>query len=397
MSDFTTLLKQSIIERGIAHAGDRATIYAEARSAMTRRLRSFDPRLGQQEIEARLEAFERAIDEMELDLAETFAALAADPRPDNRVEGQDAIGEDANAAELSTEPDEAGPPQRWHEGAGEDIADGESPRWIEPGDPYAASSEYDDTNLRQAASGYLEDRATPDAYDQFPPLDEDPEPPARIWSRFRPATERGQIQALVGVIAVLAVILGGIAAVMLWPRDITTAGGGVAVIRREVSDPAAAARIPNEPLKVAQSFVVFDGQDPTVFEGSSANPIRFDGDADGGFAIVSSSSGASGAKALIGPGLASRLAGKRIRVTLVARAARENGASGLRFAYQSGLAVSHWQSARLSDEYVPLGMIWRVPTLRTNPAGDFLLIEPGIPGDGTGAEIKSIRIDVLAS
>jgi hypothetical protein len=99
---------------------------------------------------------------------------------------------------------------------------------------------------------------------------------------------------------------------------------------------------------------------------------------------------------LIGPGLAARLAGQRVRVILVARSARENGAASMRFAYQSGLAISHWQTANLSSDYAPLGLLWRVPSIRTDENGDALLIEPGIPGDGTAMDIQSIRIDLLA-
>jgi hypothetical protein len=35
--------------------------------------------------------------------------------------------------------------------------------------------------------------------------------------------------------------------------------------------------------------------------------------------------------------------------------------------------------------------------MRTSPTGDFLLIEPGIPGDGTAVDVQSIRIDVIAT
>jgi hypothetical protein len=100
-------------------------------------------------------------------------------------------------------------------------------------------------------------------------------------------------------------------------------------------------------------------------------------------------------KAIIGPGLAERLAGQRVRVTLLVRSSTDFGAGAMRFAYQSGLAISHWQTANLSADYQPVGIIWRVPTMRTNPAGDYLVIEPGIPGDGTGVDIQSIKIDVL--
>ncbi|HVZ13720.1 MAG TPA: hypothetical protein VG894_04605, partial [Bauldia sp.] len=74
------------------------------------------------------------------------------------------------------------------------------------------------------------------------------------------------------------------------------------------------------------------------------------------------------------------------------------GAASMRFAYQSGLAISHWQTANLSSDFTQLGMAWRVPTMRTSASGgDALIIEPGIPGDGTGMDIKAIRIDVLDS
>jgi hypothetical protein len=142
--------------------------------------------------------------------------------------------------------------------------------------------------------------------------------------------------------------------------------------------------------------VVFDGRDPTIFETAPDNPVRLDNDGAGGFARVSSSAGAAGVKALIGPGLAAPLAGQQIRVTITARSSLERGAAGMRFAYQSGFAISHWQTANLSPQYAAVGLIWRVPTQRTSPAGDYLLIEPGIPGDGTGVDIQSIRVDLLA-
>jgi hypothetical protein len=171
---------------------------------------------------------------------------------------------------------------------------------------------------------------------------------------------------------------------------------GAPAATRIVSDSATASEIPERNLDVAESLVVFDGRDPTVFEGASDNPIQFDGDAEGGFARISSATSAAGARAVIGPGLAERLAGRTIRITLLARSSNENGAATMRFAYQSGLAISHWQSADLSANYGTFGMIWRVPAVRTVGAGDYLLIEPGIPGDGTSTDIRSIKIDILA-
>lgn len=172
--------------------------------------------------------------------------------------------------------------------------------------------------------------------------------------------------------------------------------GTATAAARIASDSATATEIPERNLNVSESLVVFNGSDPTVFEGSSGNPIQFDSDSEGGFARISSATSAAGARTVIGPGLAEKLAGRTIRVTLLARSSSENGAAVLRFAYQSGLAISHWQNADLASNYSTYGIIWRVPATHT-ATGDYLLIEPGIPGDGTSTDIRLIKIDILAS
>jgi hypothetical protein len=146
-------------------------------------------------------------------------------------------------------------------------------------------------------------------------------------------------------------------------------------------------------VPIDQTFMLFDGRDPTVFETSADNPVRFD--AQNGIVRISSSTSSPGVKVLIGPGLASRLAGREVRVTIVARSSPEAGAATMRFAYQSGVAISFWQTANLGPDFQSVAMIWRVPALRTDRAGDLLVVQPGVPGDGTGADIKSIRIDLL--
>ena len=65
----------------------------------------------------------------------------------------------------------------------------------------------------------------------------------------------------------------------------------------------------------------------------------------------------------------------------------------MRFAYQSGVAISHWQTANLGTDFQAVALTWRVPAMRTDRTGDLLVIQPGVPGDGTGADIKSIKID----
>jgi hypothetical protein len=172
--------------------------------------------------------------------------------------------------------------------------------------------------------------------------------------------------------------------------------GAAASSARVVADGATASEISERQLNVREALTVFDGRDPTVFEGSPDNPIRFASDADGEYAQISSASSAAGARAVIGPGIAERLAGQTIRVTLLARSSVGNGAANLRFAYQSGVAISHWQTAQLTEGYGTYGMIWRVPAADTR-GGDYLLIEPGIPGDGTSTDIRSISIEIVAS
>ena len=209
----------------------------------------------------------------------------------------------------------------------------------------------------------------------------------------KPLSDRDKIFMLLGVIGVFALVLGGIGVYVLVPRD-----NGVTVdidAHREVSDAATAVRLAAETMPIDQTFMLFDGRDPTIFETSPDNPIRFD--AASGTVRVSSSAGSPGVKALIGPGLATRLAGHNVRVTIVARSSKEAGAASMRFAYQSGVAISHWQTANLGPDYQAVALTWRVPSMRTDRAGDLLVIQPGVPGGNTGADIKSIKIDVLPS
>lgn len=219
------------------------------------------------------------------------------------------------------------------------------------------------------------------------------------WAAF---SERHAIQILAGAIAALLIALAAFGGYLLFfargaGEAAATAPPAVASsgeVRREISDAATATRIAAEDYAVAQSYVVFDGTDPTVFASTPDNPLRFASEA--GFVRVSSTASAPGVRAIIGPGLAERLAGQRVRIAILARATPEFGAMSMRFAYQSGLAVSHWQTANMSTDYQAVAMIWRLPAMRTDPNADYLLIEPGIPGDGTGIDIRAIRIDVLA-
>lgn len=233
-------------------------------------------------------------------------------------------------------------------------------------------------------------------------------PPRRAKERTRERAEgrtrgrAGRVMAI-GLAAATVAVLGWSATVFL--PLVLPAGTGPA------GEPAAAAAEPVQVLParqvravlpqaagsdVAQSILLFDGENPTVFESGPDNPVRFQGTDGAGIARITSSASAGGVRAIIGPGLAQRLSGHRIRLVLEARASPDNGATSMRLAYQRGRSVSDWQQTRLPAEFTPLQLEWDVPDGSGGRGSDYLLIEPGIPGDNTATDIKSIRIEILS-
>ena len=412
MTDFYALLKQSILDRGIRSAKEREGIYAQARRAVIKQLWDYRPPLAAHEIDSRVGAYDTAVERIEADLQLAFAdskALAAARKSELPA---------ALTEPERTSDDDLPPFTDWL------MDEPEYERGIERSSAYAppATRQPKPPATRKPAppepepEPYYEEEAQPLAYDSGDDEESgEAEPPPRRggdrWSEPEPEErapgvmaslsgwlgtgEQLKIRLLAAAIGVLFIALVGIGAYFLGARNnnpSVTLGIGV---RREVSDAATAARIPTDSAPVAQTYAIFDGRDPTVFSTTPDDPIHFDSAA--GVARIASSASASGVKVVIGPGLAARLAGQRVRVVIVARSSTDNGAANMRFAYQSGLAISHWQTANLDANFASVGMEWRLPTMRTSPTGDYLLIEPGIPGDGTGADIQSIKIDVLAS
>ena len=427
----------------------REEVYSQARAAMIRQLWSFDPPLAEDEIDHRVGQFDAAVERIESDLVAAFAAAPAlrskPARPASArvvavVEGYDeeadyapafggrseghaaddevddgypAAGEDEYQADAPSDPfptiedleraiqaalrseDDAATTQA------PDLADIEAPSVDSDDDEHDGyDPRAEDFPLRDSEPQYdYDDRAVADAYAGGGDDAGEDQRASRAPAWWQRVNDGDRVRILLVAIAALGVVLVALAAYVVVPRfasEDEASGVAEQPVRRVVSDAAAAERIPTEPADIVQSFTIFDGSDPTVFEGSPGNPVRFDRDGDGSFARVNSSAATAGARVVIGPGIAGRLAGHHVRVTLVARSARNNGAAGMRFAYQSGVAISHWQKARLGTGYAALGLLWRVPAIRTDPAGDYLLIEPGIPGDTTGVEIQSVKIELLA-
>ena len=447
-SDFYAVLRQSILDRGLADPEAREAAYAQARRAMVNRLWSFEPPLAEDEIDHRIGQFDIAVARIEDDVATVFAereaerqaeAEAATPPADEAEEDYPAAfggtpgdtdeggveapgpakakgaGRSLDEASLAVERALNDDPDGDHEddderdetdeddlGAGarfgahdEDVAGWTGPHpdddpqdadRVAPG--VAASATRGDGARRQVprSNGTGPKAARPDFLVQL----------RQKATAALPVSETGQLRLLVGVVVVLAVLLVSGLVLLILPGTTTSPQGTPPVVLQTevpggVSDPATAIRLPKEAISVTSSFTLFDGRDPTAFSSDPGNPVRFDGQ----YARIATSAASSGARVIIGAGLSSRLAGRVIRVTIDARSARENGATSMRFAYQSGVAISHWQTANLAADFTELGLVWRVPTMRTSPEGDYIVIEPGIPGSGSAVEIRSVRIDLV--
>jgi hypothetical protein len=225
----------------------------------------------------------------------------------------------------------------------------------------------------------------------------------------RPDTARkrapGFGQVLFGAIAVAAVVVSAGAFVFYYPRLSREA----ALVGAARPDPGLTTLSPLGPpgettaarpgaaaepaLSVAEEITLFDGRDPTVFVSSTENPIRLEGDGLDGYARVVSTLTSPGARATVGPGLAQNLVGKTVRVSVEARSSGTSGAATLRFAYEAAGERSPWKIVLLGPDFSPSDLIWRVPVVERD--GHAILIEP-LDGEGAGADIDAIKIEVLA-
>jgi hypothetical protein len=411
VSDFYSLLKQSIIDRGISDAGKRDEVYAQARRAMVGQLWAYKPALPRDDIDRRIKDFDATVERIEIEVAAVFAeedeALPADDYGealatwDNILAGDDSDEHDGNGYDALDDQTYYGkrpyhplPPR-------EDGEDGYAPSSSQAAatslgyEPAPAPPADDDDGVEnEAPRRRFGDRWSPDPGIRG---HERGQPAARLLRQWPALSEQDKVRFLIGAIGGLSLVLIGFIVYALMP------GGDTGVTlpidaNQQVSDAATAARNATAALDVERSFVVFDGHDPTIFQTSPDNPVRLDSDSQGSFTRVSSSTDSTGTKVTIGPGLAAQFAGRNIRVIISARASKDRGAANMRFAYQSGLAISHWQTANLSADYSDVALLWRVPTQRTSSNGaDYLIIEPGIPGDATGADIRSIKIDLLTN
>jgi len=153
-----------------------------------------------------------------------------------------------------------------------------------------------------------------------------------------------------------------------------------------------------EPVPAAEAgeqFVLFRGEDPTIFESGSDNPVEFvAGGEGGGYVQIGSTITSGGARAVIGPGLAEQLAGHEVRVIMEVRGSPSQPAATTRLGYQRGVAINDWKILRVPTDFGVISATWVVGPDAGNRE-DYLLIEPGVPGDGNSIDIRAIAIEII--
>lgn len=152
---------------------------------------------------------------------------------------------------------------------------------------------------------------------------------------------------------------------------------------------------PATPLVVSGGgIVMFDGGDPSVFEGAADNPTNYLPDVGGGIVRITSTINSGGARLAIGRDAANNLAGHQVRLVMEARGTPDQAAAAVRLAYQQDLIILDWRLARLIGDFAIITATWTVPS-REVDGTDFLIIEPGVAGDGTAIDVRSIRFELL--
>lgn len=146
------------------------------------------------------------------------------------------------------------------------------------------------------------------------------------------------------------------------------------------------------PAEAGAPIVIFGGQNPAVFVGTPDNPVGFEAGENGGFARVASST-AGGARATIGRSVAQQLGGHTIRIAIDARGTPGRESITARLGYQRGDGLLEWQTINLGAVFYVWTVDWTIPGGAST--GDFLIIEPGIPGDGTALDIRGLTIQIL--
>lgn len=401
MTHLETVLRRAVADLDPSDREGRRRAFGDVRAQMMRLLAVYEPPLSADEIEGKIDELDTIMRRLEAEYAPAVTDPAASPSQEAPSDFSDEYeaGEEDFAVE---EPDEG--PFDLDDG---EVVDGEEP--VEEQPPATRGS----VIARIAAVGlalviiaagaaflvYLASEPSRQQTAEAPPaVDVEPQASAPVAQPAeatppQPATSEPSAPALASEPAPTSLPAEAPAP----SASAEPAPAEPAAAAPPSTPPSATASAPSVPPSgpVAESLILFDGSDPGMFRSTADNPVRFDGYPNGGTVRISSSANSNGARLRVGPGVYERIAGRHVRILVVARAAPDDPADALRFAYQNGRRLSPWSDQKLSDDFQTLVLDWTVPAERTGSEGDSLLIEPGIPGDGTAADIRSVTIDIL--
>ena len=203
--------------------------------------------------------------------------------------------------------------------------------------------------------------------------------------RKPPAKGRGRI--LYFVIAGLLVLTVAVGAVyFLAPSWLSFIAGG-----------------PQDIVLESDSRIVFDGLASEITAGQGNTVVQGVPDESRATVIIRSTRAnarpvgtTEGAYVQLKPDVSSELAGKRVQLTIWARAANENPTKLFGIAYSRGNGGTGWIALEPTNEIKPYSFAYKVPAAATqNSTGDYIGIWSDISGGGGGLEVRLITVRVL--
>lgn len=103
----------------------------------------------------------------------------------------------------------------------------------------------------------------------------------------------------------------------------------------------------------------------------------------------------AGIFASLTPAYESAFAGQKLRITIVARAGRQNPLDHFQAAYFADTASSGWQSFKLTDSFTAYTFTYDRPASEQTKSNEFLGIWPGDKGGSETMELKLMRIEIM--
>jgi hypothetical protein len=160
---------------------------------------------------------------------------------------------------------------------------------------------------------------------------------------------------------------------------------------------------PQDIVLEPDSHIVFDGLASEMTAGQGNTVLQGVPDESRATVIIRSTRAnarpvgtTEGAYVQLKPDVSSELAGKRVQLTIWARAANENPTKLFGIAYSRGNGGTGWIALEPTKEIKPYSFAYKVPAAATqNSTGDYIGVWSDISGAGGGLEVRLITVRVL--